>query len=87
MAHSVDAHDANLVGDLVDHTLVAGADAIVVFAARQFATARRAWVGCQRLDRRDDVVVSLGRKSGEFLFHAALKQDAIHGHLRLRPAT
>lgn len=87
MAHSVDTHDANLVGDLVNHTIVTDADAPVVFAARQLATAGRTWVRCQCLNRRDHVVVSLGRKSGEVFFRTAFKQDAIYGHLRLRSAT
>ena len=36
--------------------------------------------------RRDDAVVNLGRKSREVFLRSAFKQDAIHGHLRLRAA-
>src|SRR5437899_2320801 len=65
---------------------VARADAPVVFAADQLAATGRAGVYRQRLNRRDDAVVNLGRKSGEVFLDGAFKQDAIHGHLRLRSA-
>ena len=44
VAHTVDAHDANLVGNFVHHTVVAHADAPVAFAAGEFAATGRARV-------------------------------------------
>lgn len=38
------------------------------------------------LNHHDDAVVNLGRKTGEVFLCTAFKQDAIHGHLRLRSA-
>jgi len=86
VTHTVDAHDANLVGYLVNRAVVAHADAPVVFAARQFATTRRTRVRRECLNRHDDAVVNLGRKTGEVSLGDAFKQDAIHPHLRLRSA-
>ncbi len=37
VADSVDAHDANLVGNLVIHAAITDTDAPVVFASGQFA--------------------------------------------------
>src|SRR6266436_7851734 len=86
VARAIDTHDTNLVGNLVNHAIVAHADAPVVFTADQLAATGRAGVYCQCLHRRHDAVVYLGRKSGEVFLDAAFKQDAIHGHLRLRSA-
>src|SRR3989442_942255 len=86
MPHAVDAHDADLVGNFVNHAVVAHTDAPVVLAASEFAAARRTRIVRQCLNRRDDAVVNLGRKTGEVFLCTAFKQDAIHGHLRLRPA-
>jgi hypothetical protein len=41
MAHAVDAHYANVIRNLLNHTVVANADAPVVFAAGQFAATGR----------------------------------------------
>ena len=86
VAHAVDADDANLVGDFVNDALVAHADAPVVFASGQLAATGRARVRRERLNRRDDAVVNLGGESREVFLRSAFKQDAIHGHLRLRSA-
>ena len=59
VANTVDAYDANLVGDLVNHTVVTYADAPVVLAPDELAATGRAWVCRQRSNRRDDTVVNL----------------------------
>ena len=59
VAHAVDAHDADLVGNFVNHAVVAHADAPVVFASGQLATAGRARIRRQCLNRRDDAGVNL----------------------------
>jgi hypothetical protein len=62
VSHTVDAHDANLVRNLVNHALVAHADAPVILAPYKFAATGRAG-GCRKgLDGRDDAVVNLGDK-------------------------
>ena len=86
MAHAVDPHDTNLVGDFVNYTVIAHADAPVVFASGQLAATGRARVRRECLNRRDDAGVNLGREPGEVFLGGAFKQDVIHGHLRLRPA-
>jgi hypothetical protein len=82
VAHAVDAHDAKLVGNLINYPLVAHADAPVVLAPDQLAATGRAWVRRQRLDCPDDAIVSLRGESGKFFFDTPFKQDTIHCHLR-----
>ena len=84
VAHAVDAHDANLVSNLLNDAVVAHADAPVVLATGEFAAAWWARVVPERLNRRDDALVDLRRESREVFFRTAFKQDAIHGHLRFR---
>ena len=62
VADTVDAYDANLVGDLVNHAVVTYADAPVVLAPDEFAATRRACVGRKPSNRRDDAVVNLRGK-------------------------
>ena len=62
VAYSVNAHDAKLVGNLVNHAVVAYADAPVVLAPDQLAATRRARVCRQPLNRRDAAGVNLGGK-------------------------
>jgi hypothetical protein len=50
VAHTVDTHHANRVGDLVNHTVIADADAPIVFAARQLAATGRTRLYRERLD-------------------------------------
>ena len=59
--HAVDAHDANLVGDFINHAVVAHSDAPVVLAACQLAATGRARFRRQCLNRRDDAGVNRGR--------------------------
>lgn len=86
MPHAVDAHDPNLVGNLIDDAVIAHADASVIFAAREFVATGRARICCQGLNRRDDALMHLRRKPGEIFFRTAFKQDTIHDHLRWRSA-
>src|SRR5713101_9930355 len=65
VAHAVDAHDANFVGNLVNHAVVAHANAPVISAAGKFATARWTRIRRQCLNRRDDALVDFGRKPRE----------------------
>jgi hypothetical protein len=60
VADAVDAYDANLVGNLVNHPVVTYPDASVVLASRQFAATGRARDCCQRSNRRNDAVVNVG---------------------------
>jgi hypothetical protein len=59
VADTVDTYDANLIGDLVNHAVVAYADAPVVLAPGQFAATGRARVCRQCPNRRNDPVVNL----------------------------
>ena len=61
MAHAVDPHNTNFVGDFVDYAVVADSDAPVVLTSREFAAAGWTRVGCERLNRDDYAVVNLGR--------------------------
>ena len=62
VADTVDAHDANLVRNLVNHAVIAHADAPVILAPDEFAATGRAWVCRKGLDGGDDAVVNLGAK-------------------------
>ena len=86
MAHPVDAHDASLVGDFVDHPVVADPDALVVLAAGQLPAAWRARVQRERLDGYDDSIMHFGRKPREVSFRAVLEQNSIHRQRPLRLA-
>ncbi len=86
VAHTVDPHDPNIVGDLVNNPVIPDAEAPVVLAASQFAAAGRARILRESLKRRDDAIVSLGRETGEVFLGGAFKQDVIHGYLPLRSA-
>lgn len=61
-------------------------DAPVVVAAGQFTATGRARVARECSNGPDDVVVNLGGEPREVFFRTAFKQDAVHGHLPLRPA-
>ena len=61
MPHAIDPHDANLVGNFVNHTVVAHADAPVGLGARQLAATGRARIRCQCLNRRNDACESRTR--------------------------
>jgi len=86
VSHPIDAHLAGAIGNFVNHAVVTHTNAPVMFAAGQFAAAGRARVVCERLNGRDDAVVNLGSEPREVFLGGAFKQDAIHGHLRLRSA-
>jgi hypothetical protein len=47
MAHAVDAHYADFIGNLINHPVIAHADAPVVLAAGKFAATGRARVAGQ----------------------------------------
>lgn len=85
MTNAVDTHDSTLIGDLVNHPIIAYADTPVVLAAGQFAAAGRSWIIRERLDRRNDTVMNLGREPRQVFFRGALKQDPIHGSLAATP--
>ena len=59
VANAVDTYDANLVSNLVNHAIVAYADAPVVLGSGQFTATRRAWVCRERPNGRDDAVVDV----------------------------
>lgn len=58
MADTVDAYDANFVGNFVNY-----ADAPVVLAPSQFSATRRARVSRERSNRRHDTIVDLQGES------------------------
>jgi len=60
VSHAIDAHLAGAIGNFVNHLVVAHADASVVLAASEFATAGRARIVREGLNGRDDPVVNLG---------------------------
>jgi hypothetical protein len=60
VANAVDTHDANFVGDFINHPVVTYTDAPIVLASRQLATTGRAWGCSQRSNRRNDAVVNPG---------------------------
>src|SRR2546423_1884744 len=75
VAYAVDAHEASLVRNLVNHTVVTDTDAPVVFAARQFSATGRTRVRGQCSDCRNHAVVNLRREPVEVFLCTAFKQD------------
>jgi len=86
VAHAVDTHNANLVGNLVDNAVVADTDPLVVPAVSQFAAARWARVRHESANCSDDAVVNLRCEPHEVPLGGALKQNMKLGHLCPRPA-
>jgi hypothetical protein len=82
MAHTIDPHDTDFVGDFIYHTVVAYADTPVIFAAGEFSATGRAWVSGKCLNCGNYTVVNVRGQTAKVLFGCALQQDAIHGHLR-----
>lgn|GEM_PF-2944653 len=63
MAHTVDAHNPDGIGNFLNHPVVTHADAPVVFAAGQFAATKWARVACKRLNGHDNTVMNSGGKT------------------------
>ena len=62
VANTIDAYDANFVGDFVNHAVVTYADAPIVLASSQFAAAGWARDCRQRSNRRDDATLGSARQ-------------------------
>ena len=54
VADSIDAHNTNLVGNLVNHAIVAYADAPLTVATLHFLAARRTGTASEAFDARED---------------------------------
>lgn len=65
----------------VHDQVISDTDVPIVFGAGQFATARRARVAGQTLNRLDHAVVDIGGKAAQGFFRRAFQEDAIHGLL------
>jgi hypothetical protein len=79
MAQAVHAHNADFIGNFINHPVIADADALVVLAAGKFAATGRARVAGQCANRGNDAVVNIGRKPIEVFLGSAFEEDAIHG--------
>ncbi len=78
MPHAVDPHFANGIRNLVNHPIIAHADAPVISRSGQFPTARWTGILSQLLKRRDNPVVNIGREAIQIPFRGAFEEDAIH---------
>ncbi|MEO6244403.1 MAG: hypothetical protein ABIQ12_03125 [Opitutaceae bacterium] len=79
MAHAVDAHDTDFVGDFIDHALVTHPNAPVVFPAREFPATMGPRVRPERRNRSYDSFMHGDRETTEIFLRRTLKQDPIHG--------
>ncbi len=62
MAYTIDPYDTNLVGNLINHTVITHAYAPVSFTPGQFTATRRARISGKSLDCGDNAVVDFRRK-------------------------
>ena len=86
VAHAVHAHNPDFIGNLINHAVIAHADAPVMLAAGKFAATGWTWIVGKSANGGDDAVVNLGRKPAEVFLGSAFEEDTIHGQLLRRPA-
>jgi hypothetical protein len=77
---------ADSVDEPINDTVVADTDTPIALAASEFAASGRARIRCQPLHRSNDALMDFGQEPTQIFLRSAFKQDAIHRHLRLRPA-
>jgi hypothetical protein len=62
MPDSVNSHNSNLVRNVVDHTVIANADAPIVLASAQLPAAGRPRIPGERGNAINHLIVNAGRK-------------------------
>lgn len=78
MTNAVDSQDANVVGDFVDDSVVAYANAPVVLGSREFSAAGRPRVPRESFKSGDDTRSKLSSKPLQILFGRAFDDDLVH---------
>ena len=61
MSYSIDSHNSNRIGNLVNYTIVAHANSPIVLCSSEFATARTRIIR-ERRDTIDHLIVNARRK-------------------------
>ena len=73
MSHTINSHNSNRIGDLIDHTIVTHTNPPVVSIASEFSTTSGAWIIREGRYARNHSIVNAERKTTQVFLGRTLE--------------